>query len=79
MKGPFSKVQGLIVRTLSQIFPQVQDVHVNYLHPDLLYSTGKHVELDIFIPSLKLAIEYHGEQHFFAHHVAGEAEQQQVL
>jgi hypothetical protein len=40
---------------------------VNYKHPLLVHSeTMKKMELDVFIPSLQLAIEYQGEQHF--HH-----------
>jgi hypothetical protein len=30
--------------------------------------------LDVFIPSLNLAIEYHGSQHYFDHFSYGEAE-----
>ena len=35
-----------------------------YTHPELTYSTGSKVELDIYIEDLKLAIEYQGEQHY---------------
>jgi hypothetical protein len=35
----------------------------NYKHPDLLHTTSRKAELDLFIPSLKLAFEYQGEQH----------------
>lgn len=34
------------------------------MHPGLLYRSGKIMELDIFIPSLKLAFEYQGQQHY---------------
>jgi hypothetical protein len=36
----------------------------NYKHPDLLFPVSKRkAELDIYIPSLKLALEYQGAQH----------------
>jgi hypothetical protein len=36
----------------------------NYRHPDLLHSvTKRKVELDIYVPSMKLAFEYQGAQH----------------
>lgn len=37
------------------------DVHTNYI---LNTPSGEYYELDIYIPSQKLAIEYQGEQHF---------------
>jgi hypothetical protein len=37
----------------------------DYWHPDLLYSaTDKPMQLDIYIPSLSLALEYQGHQHY---------------
>lgn len=42
----------------------MEDIHAEY--PSNLYyaTSGKQMVFDIFIPSLKLAIEYQGEQHF---------------
>ncbi len=38
-----------------------------YKHPDLRFSdTGRKMELDIWIPSIKTAVEYQGQQHFMA-------------
>lgn len=39
-------------------------INLNYL-PDLLYpDQEKHMELDICIPSLNIAFEYQGDQHY---------------
>ena len=40
------------------------EVEEDYKHPKMLHSLGSHVELDIYIEKLKLAVEYQGEQHF---------------
>jgi len=38
---------------------------MNYLHPNLKFKKSEHgIEFDVFIPSLQLAFEYQGEQHF---------------
>ena len=29
-----------------------EDIHFNYIHPDLKFSTGKEIELDIFVPRI---------------------------
>lgn len=36
----------------------------DYKHPELIHSSGRKMELDIYIKSLKLAVEYQGEQHY---------------
>lgn len=40
------------------------DMYEDYKHPDLQYTSGRSVELDIFVPKLNLAIEYQGAQHY---------------
>lgn len=58
------------------LFPDT-DIEENYLHPDLMWGkspehaakshteeTQKKIELDIWIPQHKIAIEYQGEQHY---------------
>ncbi|MBI2757063.1 MAG: hypothetical protein HYX49_00115 [Chloroflexi bacterium] len=42
------------------------DTKWQYKHPDLRFKdSGRKMELDIWIPSMKIGIEYQGEQHFF--------------
>ena len=54
-----SKAQTFLQKSIEELFPQVE-VKMNYHHPDVRYSdTNRSVELDIFIPSLSLAFEYH--------------------
>jgi len=51
------------------------DAKWEFKHPDLRYKhSDMKMELDMWIPSIKLAIEYQGEQHFFPiKHWGGEA------
>ena len=36
----------------------------DYKHPDIPHSTGRAIELDLYIEELKLAAEYQGEHHY---------------
>jgi hypothetical protein len=46
------------------LFPG-KEVLLDYIHNDLKFSgTQRNMELDIFIPSLSLALEYQGRQHY---------------
>ncbi len=43
-----------------------KDAVWEYKHPALIYNkSGFEMELDVWIPSIKVGIEYQGEQHFF--------------
>jgi len=59
------KSQSMLHEKVQELFPATQDIFLNYIHPDLSFSsTDRNMELDIYIPSLSLAIEYQGMQHF---------------
>jgi hypothetical protein len=58
------KTQKQIHKIIEEIFPG-EDVISNFKHPDLRFSGSNYrMELDIWVPSMMLAIEYQGEQHF---------------
>lgn len=60
---------------LQDIFPEAQDIHFNYSHPTFVFEDSlKPMIFDIFIPSLKVAFEYQGEQHFHKTKMFGESE-----
>ena len=65
--------QKILVRAIQQLFPThglsckviiFSDVEEDYKHPDLIHPSGNTMELDVFIKSLSLAVEYQGEQHY---------------
>ena len=59
------------------MFPS-HSVQMEYLHPQIKYSgSNRHMLLDIFIPSLSLAIEYQGVQHYGRHYLYGSPSDQQ--
>lgn len=59
----FKKSQSLVFDYVKRIYPE-EKVLFDYKHPKLLFSSGRKMELDIYIESLSLAIEYQGEYHF---------------
>jgi hypothetical protein len=55
----------MLVKMLKALLPTETAVYSNYSHPKLVFpSSRKQVELDIYIPSYQLALEYQGEQHY---------------
>jgi len=69
-KSP-SKIQITLFNFIQQMFKEYE-VILDYIHPLLKFSqSGKKMPLDIFIPSLALAIEYQGEQHYKANYLFG--------
>ena len=58
-----SKAENRIATFLNEIIPD----HIflrRYKHPELIFSSGRKMELDFFCAELCLAIEYDGRQHF---------------
>eukprot|EP01114_Cavostelium_apophysatum_P003604 TRINITY_DN1359_c0_g5_i1.p1 TRINITY_DN1359_c0_g5~~TRINITY_DN1359_c0_g5_i1.p1 ORF type:complete len:860 (+),score=172.66 TRINITY_DN1359_c0_g5_i1:146-2725(+) len=76
------KAQSLLLERLREILPSEHhgDVLFDYLHPDIKYLKGtKRVQLDVYIPSCKLAFEYQGHQHYRTSNYFGEAGEVQKL
>jgi len=57
-----SRQRWLAVK-IRQIFPNEQ-VLEDFLHKNIRRKSGSHLELDIFLPNLNIAVEFHGEQHY---------------
>ena len=55
-------IQRLLFALTQSIFPALKMIE-NYRHPHLIYQLAP-MEFDIFIPSLNIALEYQGEQHY---------------
>jgi len=59
------KTQGLVSNFIQELFPHSTDLHFNFSHPEWRFSdTQLAMSFDIWIPSLKLAFEYNGQQHY---------------
>eukprot|EP01114_Cavostelium_apophysatum_P017612 TRINITY_DN5282_c0_g1_i1.p1 TRINITY_DN5282_c0_g1~~TRINITY_DN5282_c0_g1_i1.p1 ORF type:complete len:181 (-),score=39.36 TRINITY_DN5282_c0_g1_i1:163-705(-) len=66
------KSQNLLHAAVLDLFPGV-DVHLEYSHPGFLFErTGKAMQLDVFVPSMRLAFEYQGRQHYADSPLLGE-------
>lgn len=61
--GPPSKGQGLLHTTVKEAFPDTE-VLMTYKHPEMKFSNMNAMELDVFLPAMSLALEYHGRHHF---------------
>ena len=55
-------IQRLLFSFIQKIYPSLL-IFEDYFHPKLIQAKNNY-ELDIFIPSLQLALEYQGEQHY---------------
>eukprot|EP01127_Copromyxa_protea_P023209 TRINITY_DN8633_c0_g1_i1.p1 TRINITY_DN8633_c0_g1~~TRINITY_DN8633_c0_g1_i1.p1 ORF type:complete len:412 (+),score=83.11 TRINITY_DN8633_c0_g1_i1:54-1289(+) len=55
--------QRLLAVLLQEKYPSTE-ICENYGHPDLLWKGNQKMELDIWLSSLSLAVEYQGEQHY---------------
>jgi hypothetical protein len=74
------KAQQVLLNVLKGLLPPDTEILSNYYHPQLSNEnrfTKRPLELDIYIPSLSLALEYQGEQHFHHSHIFAETHSQQ--
>lgn len=62
-----SAPQHHLIRILSE-YIQPSFMEFNYRHPRLVHSSGRKAELDIWIPTMNIAIEYQGEHHYHQVH-----------
>jgi len=59
------KTQRLLYRILRNLLSKDVEIKFEYEHPSLKFSQNQQpITLDIYVPSLNLALEYHGEHHF---------------
>eukprot|EP01124_Arcella_intermedia_P002785 TRINITY_DN11518_c0_g1_i4.p1 TRINITY_DN11518_c0_g1~~TRINITY_DN11518_c0_g1_i4.p1 ORF type:complete len:468 (-),score=107.57 TRINITY_DN11518_c0_g1_i4:30-1433(-) len=50
---------------LEQILPEKTEIYEDYLHPQLFWEeTNSKMQLDIWVPRYKMALEYQGEHHY---------------
>jgi hypothetical protein len=59
-----TKSQTFLATFVQQLLPPGTTVYTSYKHPDMRFTSKVPVELDIFVPSFKLAFEYQGQQHY---------------
>jgi hypothetical protein len=65
-------MQEHLVKILRSLLPSDVTMRTNYSHPSLLYSnTNASMQFDVYIPSLAIAIEYQGQQHYYEHYLWG--------
>eukprot|EP01121_Diplochlamys_sp_Union-15-3_P016724 TRINITY_DN5746_c0_g3_i1.p1 TRINITY_DN5746_c0_g3~~TRINITY_DN5746_c0_g3_i1.p1 ORF type:complete len:162 (-),score=27.63 TRINITY_DN5746_c0_g3_i1:129-614(-) len=72
--GPKRKksTQWWLRKTIEDILPAGTTILEDFMDPSFLFpSSGKAVQLDLYAPKFKLAIEYQGYQHYHDHYLFG--------
>jgi hypothetical protein len=64
-----SKSHQWLYKILRDLLPIGTDIKTCYRHPLLKYPNNHKMEVDIYIPSLSLALEYQGIQHYEGHYL----------
>jgi hypothetical protein len=72
------KSQKLIYRMLGRLLPPFTLIYFDYIHPNIEIWDQHLMELDLYVPSLNLALEYDGEQHFESNEFFGSSNKQQI-
>lgn len=64
-----SKTQNVLFKFIYSLFPS-HIIHSDFPHPKLRYADSNlPIQFDIFIPSLSIAFEYQGAQHYIPHYL----------
>eukprot|EP01118_Nematostelium_gracile_P014723 TRINITY_DN5803_c0_g1_i1.p1 TRINITY_DN5803_c0_g1~~TRINITY_DN5803_c0_g1_i1.p1 ORF type:complete len:422 (-),score=70.29 TRINITY_DN5803_c0_g1_i1:16-1281(-) len=64
--------QRNLAKLVQQLFPS-SEIKENFWDPSICTKTGRTLELDIFLPKEKLALEYQGEGHFHEIYADGDS------
>lgn len=72
-----SKRETRLIQIMKELFP-AHSILLHYRHPKFMFASKFIMEFDIFIPSLSLAVEYQGEQHFTGRFRSGTLAAQQT-
>lgn len=65
-KNKFKKLgkgQFFLFNIIQELFPN-EIIEYNKKHPEIISNKGRKLELDIFLPNIKIAFEYQGIQHY---------------
>eukprot|EP01114_Cavostelium_apophysatum_P024809 TRINITY_DN9863_c0_g1_i2.p1 TRINITY_DN9863_c0_g1~~TRINITY_DN9863_c0_g1_i2.p1 ORF type:complete len:208 (-),score=38.57 TRINITY_DN9863_c0_g1_i2:86-658(-) len=73
-----SKTQQQLFKIVQDFFPSTSDIHINYFSDLRFADSKKSIQFDVFVPSLSLAIEYQGKQHFHSEYHLSEKEQSEL-
>lgn len=60
----WGKTQWILYVIVKRLFPNLQ-VALDYAHPKMRFPDSQQkMQLDVYVPSLSLALEYQGQQHY---------------